>query len=340
MGNRRLLCISCNSRMFLWGKTTSGKKRWFCKICKTSRIYHNKKKDFKVVDLFRQYILWGLTYEMLSSVSGLSVRYLESEFHKLLLLDPPKLPRFDQSLSGRIDTAYLLIDGLWFGRWFVLMLYRQSGTLYLLHISVAGREASTKIVKDLRFIKEELKYVFTGSVTDGGTAVCSAVDEVYPHMPHQICLAHMHRDITNALGRHSKDRRIEDLIKIANHVWFIESHEALKYWETNLKNWIRTNFFFLKESRTDDTGRSWYVHKGVRKAVRILIKLPKISFKFLDHPTMPKTTNEIEATFGHIGQMWLRHKGLKKTRWESYLKWFVYYYNFEKMKADNKTKQD
>lgn len=326
--------------MFLWGKTTSGKKRWFCKVCKTSRIYHNKKKDFKTVDLFRQYILWGLTYEMLSSVSGLSVRHLECEFHKLLLLDPPKLPRFDQSLSGRIDTAYLLIDGLWFGRWFVLMLYRQSGTLYLLHISIAGREASTKIVKDLKFIKEELKYTFTGSVTDGGTAICSAVDEVYPHAPHQICLAHMHRDIVNAIGRHSKDRRIEELINLANHIWFIESHEALKYWETNLKNWIRTNFFFLKEMRTDDLGKSWYIHKGVRKAVKILIKLPKTSFKFLDHPTMPKTTNEIEATFGHIGQRWLRHKGLKKTRWESYLKWFVYYYNIEKMKADNKTKQD
>ncbi len=106
MGQRTLLCISCNSKMFLWGKTGTGKKRWFCKVCKTSRIYHNKKKDFKVVDLFRQYILWGLTYEMLSSVSGLSVRYLEGEFHKLLLLDPPKLPRFDQTLSGRIDTAY------------------------------------------------------------------------------------------------------------------------------------------------------------------------------------------------------------------------------------------
>ena len=38
--------------------------------------------------------------------------------------------------------------------------------------------------------------------------------------------------------------------------------------------------------RTDDTGRTWYIHKGVRKAVRILIKLPETSFKFLDHKIM------------------------------------------------------
>ena len=231
MGKRVLLCISCNNKLFLWGKTRTGKKRWYCKICKTSRIYHIKQKKLDIVSLFKQYILWGLTYEMLASSSGYSIQYLVVEFHKLLLLDPPKLPRFKQESVS--DLAYLLIDGLWFGRWFVLLVYRQSGTLYLLHISIAGREASTKITKDLKFIRDELKYVFSGSVTDGGTAICSAVDEVYPHMPHQICLAHMHRDIVNALGRYSKDKRVTDLIKLANHIWFIESHEAKNTGKTN-----------------------------------------------------------------------------------------------------------
>jgi len=273
---------------------------------------------------------------MLSSISGLSVRYLEAEFHKLLELEPPALPRFDQS---KFEITYLLIDGLWFGRWFVLLAYRQSGTLYLLHVSIAGREASTKIVRDLKYIKNELKYKFTGAVTDGGTAIVSAVTEVYPHMPHQICLAHMHRQIINALGRYSKDQRITELISLANHIWFIESTEALNWWKHKVKNWFFENLFFLKETRTDETGRRWYIHKGVRKAIRILMKLPDTSFVFLTHPTMPKTTNEIEATFGHIGQRWLRHKGLKKERWESFLKWFAYYYN-QKLMTDNKTKQD
>src|SRR6266498_4016457 len=133
MAHRELLCISCNNRLFAWGKTTSGKKRWYCK---TSRVYHGRKGS-KAFDLFKQYVLWGLTYEMLSSISGYSIQHLVYEFHKLLRLDPPTLPRFDQS---GYDEAYLLIDGLWFGRWFVLMVYRQSGNLRLLHISVAGKE--------------------------------------------------------------------------------------------------------------------------------------------------------------------------------------------------------
>ena len=54
----------------------------------------------------------------------------------------------------------------------------------------------------------------------------------------------MHRQIVSALGRYSKDKRITDLISLSNQIWFIESHNSLKIWETNLKDWVRTNFFF------------------------------------------------------------------------------------------------
>jgi hypothetical protein len=271
---------------------------------------------------------------MLSDISGYSIRHLESEFHRLFNLDPPRLPRLDQS---DLTEAYLLIDGLWFGRWFVLMVYRQSKTLRLLHISVASREASTKIIKDLRALITD-KYVFTGVVSDGATGIIKAVNQVLPHIPHQICLAHMHRRIVSALGRYPKDERVKEIKWLADWVWLIESKEALNWWRENLRDWISRNFLFLIEKHKDETGRSWFVHSGVRKAVRMMVRLPKTSFKFLDHSTMPKTTNELEATFGHVGQRWLRHKGLKRQRWESFLKWFTYFYN--KDKTDNIRRKD
>ena len=330
MGVRRLLCVSCNSKLTAWGKTKSGKKRWHCGVCKSSRIYHGR-KPANVIDLFKQYVLWGLTYEMLSSISGFSVRYLEDQFHSFLKLDPPKLPKFKQS---GLDEAYLLIDGLWFGRWFVLMVYRQSGNLRILHISVAGVEVATKISKDIKILVKA-NYRFTGIVSDGGVGIVSAVSEVFPHIPHQICLAHMHRRIIAALGRYSKDYRVRELKYLADYVWLIESKEKLAWWKDKLRKWIDKNLLFLIEKHRDETGRSWYVHTGVRKAGRMMTKLPKTSFVFLDHPTMPKTTNELEATFGHLGQRWLRHKGLKKERWEPFLRWFTYFYNKEKMSCKN-----
>lgn len=263
---------------------------------------------------------------MLSATSGYSIQHLVNKFHKLLD-DSPALPVFDQS---GMEVAYLLIDGLWFGRRFVLMAYRQSKNLLLLKISVAKREVSTKIIKDLKGLLDA-GYNFTGIVTDDGTGIVKAVRAVFPHSPHQICLAHMHRRVVSMLGKKPKDERIQKLRKLADHVWLIESKSALRDWSQDIEKWHRGNFSYLLERRYDQFGNWWYIHKGARKAIRILLVLPQRSFKFLDHPLMPKTTNELEAQFGHLAKRWLAHRGLKTERWENFMKWFVYFYNQEKL---------
>src|SRR3989304_10065599 len=219
---RRLKCKSCSNFLVPWGTTQLGKKRFFCKSCGFSRTFRKKAARVNPYHLFKQYVLWGLTYQMLSSMSGYSIRFLEVHFHTYLKQDPPQLPLVNQS---GMEVAYLLIDGLWFGRWFVLMVYRQSGNLTILHVSTMGREAATRIEKDLK--KINLNYLFTGIVSDGGTGILSAVHEVFPYAPHQICLAHLHRGIIAAIGRYSRDFRIQELKRIADHVWLIESKEAL-----------------------------------------------------------------------------------------------------------------
>lgn len=330
MARRRLLCKACNNSLIFWG-TTSGKKRYRCLFCKTTRTYHRKKWaiDVKLYGLFRQYVLWGNTYQMLSSLSGYSIRFLEGKFHAYFLQDPPVLPLLDQS---NMEEAFLLLDGLWLKRGFVLMAYRQSKTLTILHISVVGREAATKITKDLKHLLL-LGYRFTGIVSDGGTGIVKAVSDVFPHAPHQICLAHMHRDIVSAIGRYPKSERVKELKMLADHIWLIESKEALRWWRKQVAVWIESHNTFIKERKYDLDYNWWYVHRGVRRAVHILQELPHTSFQFLNHPLMPKTTNELEAQFGHLGKRWLAHRGLKTERWEQFMQWFVYFYNQEKLPA-------
>lgn len=271
---------------------------------------------------------------MLSSISGYSTPHLVDKFHAYFLGNPPLLPKLDQSNQ---EVTFLLIDGLWFGRWFVLMVYRQSGNLLILHIAIAGREVTTRISKDLKLVRD-MGYRFTGIVSDGGTGIVGAVNQVFPHIPHQICLAHLHRGIIAAIGRYPKEEKVRELKALADHVWLIESKEALKWWEEQLNKWIASHNAYLKERRYDIDYNWWYIHKGVRKAVATLQELPDISFKFLDHPLMPKTTNELEAQFGHLGKRWLSHRGLKRERWRDFLKWFVYFYNQEKL-SRKKTKE-
>jgi len=331
MARRRLLCQTCSSILIFWGRRL-GKKRYRCPQCKATRTYHRQRKRLDTISLFRHYVLWGLTYEMLSSISGYSVRFLEGKFHQVFREDPPSLPLPKTAL----EQTFLLLDGLWFGRWFVLMVYRQSGTLYLLHISVMGREVTSRISRDLAAVKV-MGYHFTGVVSDGGTGIVSAVEKVFPHIPHQICLAHLHRDIIAAIGRYPKDERVKELKRLADHIWLIESKEALRWWKDQVATWIQSHHAYLKEKRYDLTYTWWYVHKGVRHAVATLKDLPETSFKFLDHPLMPKTTNEIEAQFGHLGKRWLAHRGMKRERWKDFLKWFVYFYNEEKLTKQKKS---
>lgn len=327
MGSKRPFCSSCSKPFSSWGRTSSGKKRYGCRSCKKTRVYQKLVKKPDTFILFKQYVLWGCTYEMLSSLSGYSIPHLVKKFHTYFLENPPELPRIDQS---NLTETFLLIDGLWFGRWFVLMVYRQSGNLVILHIAIAGREVTSKISRDLKAVKD-MGYRFTGIVSDGGTGIVGAVNLVFPHIPHQICLAHLHRGIIASIGRYPRDERVKELKLLADHVWLIESKEALRWWEKQIEIWIKNYHMFLKEKRYDLNYNWWYIHKGVRHAIATLKELPQTSFKFLDHPLMPKTTNEIEAQFGHLGKRWLAHRGMKRERWKDFLKWFVYFYNQEKL---------
>ncbi len=284
--------------------------------------------------LFRQYILFGHTYEMLSDESGYSVGHLVRIFHQYLSDKPPPVT-IEHTVD---DMTFLLVDGLWLKKWYVLMVYRRSKDLTILHLSVAGREATSRIIQDLKQISKK-GFVFTGIVSDGGRGVISAIRYVFPHILHQICMAHMHRDATNALGVHPKDLRIRKLKKLADRMWLIESREALNWWSGEVKHWMKQNYEFLQEYRQDTTGKWWYIHKGPRKTVRILKKLPTTSFAFLRQPLIPKTTNEIEATFGHLEKRWLAHRGLKTERWKNFMTWFVYFYNLKQI-TGSKTKKD
>src|SRR5437868_8104552 len=156
MGNKRPRCLSCNKYLTVWGKTPHGKKRYGCNACRKTRVYKYQriKTDFFV--LFRQYIFWGHTYEQLADQSGYSLEYLQEKFTLYFSQEPPLLPSLDQSSC---TETFLLLDGLWLKRGFVLMAYRQSRNLTILHISVVGREVATKIARDLRILRET--YIFT-----------------------------------------------------------------------------------------------------------------------------------------------------------------------------------
>lgn len=264
----------------------------------------------------------GLSYQTIASFSGYSVSKLQLAFHGFFSQIPPIL-----ALSQpKAEEAYLLLDGLWFGKKFCLMLYRQAKYKLLFQASFMAKEYGTLIAKDLLLLKEK-GYRFTGVVSDGGPGIRKAVFSVFGHIPHQICLAHLHRDVINAIGRYPKEKQVRQLKKLADHVWLIESKEALGWWKEKLHIWTVKNQDFLNQERHVEGFGWWYIHKGVRKALRILVSLPDTSFKFLDRPLTPKTTNAIEGSISLLSRKHLAHRGLKRANLKPFLLWFIYFYN-------------
>jgi len=120
---------------------------------------------------------------------------------------------------------------------------------------------------------------------------------------------------------------VQQLKMLVDHIWLIESKEAVRWWIQEIKAWEQHNWNYLREYRRDTNGKWWYIHKGARKALSILKVAPYICFTFLSHHLLPKTTNELEAQIGVLEMKHLIHRGLRRTRTTNFIDWFVYFYN-------------
>lgn len=334
---RSVFCLSCSSRCIRWGTDHAGTARYRCVSCQTSFVATQKRhaKDYAFQWYFEQYILYGTTYATLVRIGPYSLSTLKRKVDHLLETTPPVLvlPKVDQE-----GETYLILDGRWFGKRICLMLYRQSKSKLILYASFMSKEYGSLILKNLKELDTQ-GYRFTAIVSDGGTGIKKAVIKMYGQIPHQICMAHIHRQATNAIGKHPKEERMRELKKLADHMWLVESEEARGWWKDQVNAWIKTNGMYLGETRWDTTGHWWYIHSGARKSVRSIKTAYEECFTFLDHPLMPKTTNEIEATIGNLSMKHLIHRGMKREKLQPFIAWFIYFYN-RKILSQRKTTKD
>jgi hypothetical protein len=281
-----------------------------------------KKNNF--FSWFRLYVYKGRTYESLADQSGFSSKTLQRYVHQQLEEKTPylNLPTF------LVRPYYLILDGLWFEKEFVLMIYRISGLPFIIHHSFMKKEWGFKIARDLEYLKN-LGYDPDGVVSDGGTGITKALKKAFPFRPHQRCLVHVHRQASLGVGKKPKDKRLQQLKKLVDHLFLIESQETLIWWTEELLRWIRVNQDYLKEYTHDATrGRWWYTHPGVRKTIQILLNAPSQSFVFTQgHPLCPRSTNEVEGINAILSRRFSVHSGLSIKRWQLLLSWFIYFRN-------------
>ena len=323
---RRQRCPKCGSLSIIrWG-TRVGHQRYKCQDCGASFVKHKEgvRQSNRLV-WFRKWVLGKQTVEDIANECGYSARHVHRWFDEYL----------DSSPSWTMNTSmpiYLLIDGTYYSDDHCLILYRAENLKRTIFYRFTTHEDQNEIAADLISIRD-LGYEVIGITTDGGDTIIRAVEYVFPDVPRQRCVVHVQRDCLASITqrpRSTEAKLFRNLVQdlsicrtINDKLWWLSMYYR---WEEDYKE------FVFQKGVVSYSHQEYYVHNDLRKAyIHLKRAIPNL-FTYIDHPGLPKTTNALEAFFGHIKDQIRSHRGLAESRIDNFIKWYLFF-NDEKKKG-------
>lgn len=266
----------------------------------------------------------GWTLHQLAAYLGCSARSVQKRIHRALELP---LPITTMSSSSGI----LVVDATWNHRQWCLLLYRDTSGLILTH-RFDGGERSESYLEDLAGL-QRAGYQPKAIVSDGHNALLKALNQVFPGVPQQRCLLHLHRQCLLWLTQQPKTLAGQSLRYLVNQLLQVQSIEEARQWNLLLDSWYELFTNVLQEktfaSQPTPGQRSWwYTHKSLRKAWRLLKNAQPNLWLWLIQPDIPKTTNLLEGgTNAPIKRLLHRHSGLHPERQKLAIAWWIFFQN-------------
>jgi hypothetical protein len=306
--------------VILWGKTKDGKRRWWCKNCQRSFVWKKEKSGHK-----RWMTDWisGLIVAQIAVKYRKSASTIQREINELLS-GPPGIEIKPNK------EAHLLVDGTYFKRQNCLTVYFDDNLKYFQLCRYSKNENKDEIEKDFRMLKRA--GVIISSVTaDGKNAVKSALKKVFPSAKFQRCLVHIQRYAETYITQRPKTTAGIELKEIVSTINQIDDELSRMTFVGKIDDWKRRHHNFLKERTTNEEGHGWwYTHRNLRRVVYHIDHALPDMFHYLNDPKTPKDTNGLEGRFTDLKHKFRTHKGLRKTRRENYLKWYIFTKNLNK----------
>ena len=245
--------------------------------------------------------------------------------------DEPSRP-YNWRLKSLAKLKYLLIDGTYYSDDHCLIVYRAENLKRTIFYRFTAHEDQNEIAADLLSIRD-LGYDVIGVTTDGGDNIIRAVQYVFPNVPRQRCVVHVQRDCLASITqkpRYPETRLFRNIVLQLSDVYTVND----KLWWLNVySNWVEENEeYVFQKAVVPQTHQEYYVHNDLRKAyIHLKRALPNL-FTYIDCPGVPKTTNALEAFFGHIKDQIRSHRGLAESRVDNFIKWYLFF-NDEKKKG-------
>ncbi len=168
-------------------------------------------------------------------------------------------------------------------------------------------------------------------------------------LQHQLCLAHIQRSCQTYLTQRPKTEAGQALKRVVDKITNINSHSDKEVWLKEL-SYVTENYLDFIQEKTkvkkeiiDSNGnlhyqtKWWYTHKYLRRAYIHLTRHLDQLFFYLDDPTIPRTNNILEGFISSI-KLWLkRHRGLKRSRFNTLVFYLLSYRFLKKQGLTHKT---
>ena len=323
---RRQRCPKCGSlNIIRWG-SREGHQRYKCRDCGTSFIKHKEgvRQSNRLV-WFRKWVLGKQTIEDIAQECGYSARQVHRWFDEYL----------DSSPSWTMNTSrqiYLLIDGTYYSDGHCLILYRAENLKRTIFYRFTTHEDDDEIASDLISIRD-LGYDVIGITTDGGDNIIRAVQYVFPNVPRQRCVVHVQRDCLASITQRPRFTEAKLFRNLIQDLSIVKTNNDKLLWLSMYARWVEDNEeYVFQKAIVSYSHQEYYVHNDLRKAyIHLKRALPNL-FTYIEHPGVPKTTNALEAFFGHIKDQIRSHRGLAESRIDNFVKWYLFFNDQKKKK--------
>lgn len=324
---RRLRCPQCGSLDNIkWG-IRNEIQRYKCNEC--GYLFSARRKDITTSNRFVWFQKWvsgRMTMDEIADRSGYSTRQLHRWFEEYL----------DASPSWTMTTAtpiYLLIDGTYYSNDHCLIVYRAENLKRTIFYRFTSHEDDDEIASDLLNIRD-LGYDVIGITTDGGDNIIRAVQYVFPDVPRQRCVVHVQREclaLITQRPRYPEARLFRNLIQ---NLSIVHTKNDKLWWLSMYARWVEDNEeYVFQKAIVSYSHQEYYLHNDLRKAyIHLKRAIPNL-FTYIDHPGVPKTTNALEAFFGHIKDQIRSHRGLAESRVDNFVKWYLFFNDQKKKKG-------
>lgn len=324
---RRLRCPQCGSLDNIkWG-IRNEIQRYKCNEC--GYLFSARRKDITTSNRFVWFQKWvsgRMTMDEIADRSGYSTRQLHRWFEEYL----------DTSPSWTMTTAtpiYLLIDGTYYSNDHCLIVYRAENLKRTIFYRFTSHEDDDEIASDLLNIRD-LGYDVIGITTDGGDNIIRAVQYVFPDVPRQRCVVHVQREclaLITQRPRYPEARLFRNLIQ---NLSIVHTKNDKLWWLSMYARWVEDNKeYVFQKAIVSYSHQEYYLHNDLRKAyIHLKRAIPNL-FTYIDHPGVPKTTNALEAFFGHIKDQIRSHRGLAESRVDNFVKWYLFFNDQKKKKG-------